>query len=421
MSRISSLKIRIKKQRQQYHNKKYVNFGKEAKKTKLTKDQLEAKLEELTDLQYQCISHSTIRANIKPMTYSLCYNDHNITLTTYDGQQYRWYTTNYHDDAKNKDTGYPFAQFRKDFLARTGKTMTEAFGATDQSMKICCPMPLYYQNLFYAKNKWINHVKKEDFSSHYPSNAIGYLPDASTAKEIKGRVKPDEIYRFAFYIKSGHVAEYGRFDSHDYMRAIKIYSAKVSREIDFPKNYDISDDEEITILMKAAKYNIDPEIQATYDRKNNCPKDSEEYKQAKLFMLKFIGQMEQCDPLRYQGYPYAHIAAVIKWRANIKTFRTLKFIGEDKIIQVCVDGFIHQGKIAGCKEKALGNLITEFDDARFIQRGINQYILKQGDKEDRKSSGLDVNINDDDISHWQASPKVKFLEYMQEKYKMEAL
>lgn len=397
--KILPLAERIKIQQKRGHNKRYVNYRKEANKKRLTKDALEAKLEDLVSQGYICTPHSTIRTNIKPMTYSLCYNDRNIALTTYDGQEYNWYTTNYHDDAKNKDTGTSFSQFRADFKMRTGKTMTQAFGATPQAMKICCPQPLYYRNPLYPKNRWLKHVKKEDFSSHYPSNALGYLPDASTAKEIPGRVKPDEIYRFAFYIKSGHVAEYGRFDSHDYLYPIEIFSAKTTRVRDFPTAYNISDDDEITILMKASDYNLDPEMQAAYDKKNNSPKDSKDYKQAKLFMLKFIGQLEQCNPVIYLGYPYAHIAAVIKWRANIKTFNTLKAIGEDKIIQVCVDGFIHKGNTQGGKEKALGNLITEFDDAQFIQRGLNQYILKQGDKEDRKSAGLDVNIDDDDITH----------------------
>lgn len=148
-----SLATRIKIQKKKYHDKIYVNYKKEANKKRLTKDALEAKLEDLVSQGYLYTPHSTIRANIKPMTYSLCYNDRNITLTTYDGQIYNWYTTNYRDDAKNKDTGTSFSQFRHDFLARTGKTMTEAFGATPQAMKICCPQPLYYRNPFYAKNR----------------------------------------------------------------------------------------------------------------------------------------------------------------------------------------------------------------------------------------------------------------------------
>lgn len=418
---MSLLEQLIKKWQKEGHDRRYVYYRKEALKEKLTKSDLEAKLNELSHHGYTQIPHSTTRSKIKPMTYSLCYNERHITLSTYDGEKYHWYTTDYHDDTKNKDTGSPFSQFKADFLNRTNKTMKEAFGATEQSMKICCPQPLYYQSPFYAKEMWIKHVKKEDFSSHYPSNALGYLPDASTAKEVKGRVKPDETYRFAFYVKSGHVAEYDRFDSHDYMNAISIYSASTKKGKDFPTNYSIADKDEVTILMKASKYNIDPEMQAAYNKKNNSSKDSDEYKQAKLFMLKFIGMMEQCNPILYKSYPYAHIAAVIKWRANIKTFNTLKAIGEDKVIQVCVDGFIHKGKIQGGKEKALGNLITEFDDAQFIQRGINQYIIKQDDKVEKRTAGLDLNTDLDNINRWEASPKVRFLDYMLSKYEMENL
>lgn len=329
--------------------------------------------------------------------------------------------TDYRDDSKNKDTGSPFSEFRQMFKERTGITMTEAFGKTDQSYKRCCPQPLYYQSPFWAKETWLNGICKEDFSSHYPSNAIGQLPDASTAITKSGRVKPDEEYRFAFYIKSGHVAEYGRFDSHDYMRETATFSAKVSDKKQYETDYSIKDEDEITVLMKASEYNLETEIRHFYDIKNKAVKDSPEYKSAKLFLLKFIGMMEQCNPVMYNSYPYAHMAAIIKWRANVKTFNTLKKIGYDKVIQICVDGFIHAGKPVGCHEKQLGNLVVEFDKAKFIQKGINQYILKQGDETEHKTAGFDVNTDSDDITEWLASPKVKFLTYIKSKYNIEEI
>lgn len=415
------LRNKIEKQRYQYHEKTYINFRKESKRQRLLKDALEAKLDALIASGYKYIGHTTLRAKMEPKSYSLSYNDRIIKLSVFDGKNYYWYSTDYHDDNKNKETGSPFATFKKKFKIRTDKTLLEAFGATKQYFKTCTPQPLYYQSPFWATRTWINNICKEDFSSHYPANAIGMLPDANTAKELDGTVLPNEEYKFAFYVRSGHMAVYNEFNTRDYIQQAEIFGAKVSKERMYATNYNLDPKYDKTILMKAANYNLEPEMNYYYAIKNNAEKDSKEYKEAKLFMLKFIGMMEQCSPIMYESYPFAHLAAVIKWRANIKTFKILKEIQYNNVIQVCVDGIIHAGKPVGTTEKALGNLITEISKAKLIQKGINQYIIKSKDKTERRTAGYDVNVESDNINDWQASTKVKFLTYIKNKYKIEKI
>lgn len=403
----------IAQQQKEYKHLIYVDYRRDATISKLTKSELEEKLDWLISSNYKFISPTTIRNKILPKTYSLTYNDRLIFLTYYDGKNYYWHTTNHHDDAKNIETPNSFKDFKKKFKNRTDKRMSEAFGRTAQSFKLYCPKPLYYINRDYIEGFWYNNISKEDFVSHYPSSALGILPDASTMLEVEGNVKPTKEYPFAFYPDSGNIAIYEEFDSRDWTEFVEIYSSNVKR-IKFKPNYKAEDTK--TVLMKASKYTLAEEVMFYFNKKSKCPKDSPEYHEAKIFLLKFIGMMEQCSPRVYGAYPFAHLAAVIKWRSNVKMFRTLKQLGYNNIIQVCVDGVIHKGECIGSYSSDIGELSIEFNKAIFVHRGINQYIIRDKSKEERKHSGLDVLTDSDSIMNWMASPKVDFITYMKENY-----
>lgn len=77
------------RQQKAYHDKIYINYRKESKdKSRLTKQQLEDKLDDIISEGYKQIPHTTIRKNVSPKSYSLCYNERRITLSTYDGKEY---------------------------------------------------------------------------------------------------------------------------------------------------------------------------------------------------------------------------------------------------------------------------------------------------------------------------------------------
>lgn len=403
---ISKVQREITRQKQRYHDKKYINFRKEADKYKLTHDSFIEKINKLKEENFEQIPITTMRELMPPKTFTVGFKNRCATLAVFNGQDYSFYYSDVKDE-KNKTTKNPMPQFRLDFLERTGKTLVEAFGKSSQDLKVCVPQPIYYQNPMFARNVMLNKVCKEDFSSHYPSCAIGKLPDASTAKTVNKYCLPDEEYEFAFYPETGHIAIYNEFDTHCWTTMQKIYGAS-EEERRFKTDY--LGRENKTILMKAAKERI-VELVTYYEAKNKLSKDTEEYNQAKLFLNKFLGMFEQNNLEAYKRLPFAHLAAVIKWRANIKMFKLIKTIGEMKVIQVCVDGLLHIGPAFGTKDKKLGNLICEEENAKAIQKGINQYIV-YGDQIHKCHAGLDVNIESDNINDWAASEKVRFIDYL---------
>lgn len=406
----------IKQQQEEYHRKLYVYFRKEAGKKKLKQQEFKDKVDELISSGYRQIHKTTLRKYWKPKTFSLAMDNHKLSLCLFDGKEYSYYFTNYKDDSKNKDTGNPMPAFKKEFKDRTSKSLIEVFGKSEHNMKICVPKFIDYKSDYFVDYTWYDGVSKEDFSSHFPSQCMGILPTANDMIEIDEYKKPSAEYPFAFYPESGHIAIYGEFDTHDY-KAMRYFEGSGKDRL-FKPDYD--KEESKTILMKAAEYTMAPEIQSAYDRKNAAVKGTQEYKDSKLFLLKFIGQFEQNSKMFYDSLPFAHIAAVVKWRANIKMIELIKKIGPEHIIQICVDGIIHNGEIQGVKEKKLGNLITEYENARFIQRGFNQYIITDGVKEDRIHSGLDIDI-DKDIIQWKASPKMNFIKYIKDNYKIDEI
>lgn len=406
----------VARQQKEYHSQLYVNFRKEAEISKLTKNELLETVDDLIEKDYTFRKHTTIREKIIPKSYSLTYNDRLIMLSYYDGHKHCFCTTNYHDDKKNEETPNSFKEFKKLFVKRTGLTMLKAFGRTTQTFKRCCPNPLYYLNRGYELAVWYKDVTKEDYTSHYPSSALGSLPDATTALEVEGEANPTPEYKFAFYPDSGNIAIYGELDSREWIEHVDIYSSKTKRD-KFVPNYRKPNSR--TILMKEAKYDLKEEVMHYYNIKSNTPKDSQAYHNAKIFLLKFIGMLEQCSPMIYKSYPFAHLASVIKWRSNIKMFKTIEQIGRRNVIQICVDGIIHLGKPIGSTVKDIGVLNIEFVNAKFVHRGINQYILKDSTKEERKHAGLDVNVSSNEIMNWMASPKVDFLTYMKQNYLIE--
>lgn len=407
----------VAKQQRQYYKEIYVDYRKQAVIAKLKKHELENMLDWLISSGYTCIKHTTLRALIPPKSYSLTYNDHLIKLSCYDGKKYYWYTTNYHDDTKNLDTPNSFKMFKSMFKKRTGINLLKAFGRSTQFYKKFCPKPLYYISTRWEKCKWLQGITKEDFVSHYPYTSTLPLPDANTAKEVDKYVLPDEEYKYAYYPDSGHVAVFGEFDSHEWIPEIKTFSAQVKVKTAFQANYKAKDHK--TILMKESNYSIKDEVLHFFNIKAAAPKDSVEHNDAKIFLLKFIGMLEQVNSIVYASYPYAHLAAIIKWRANIKMFKTLREIGYNNVIQVCVDGVIHAGKAIGSKTNNLGELNIEVEDAKFIQRGLNQYILKNETFKEIKHTGLDVNTDSGNIMTWMASNKINFIQYIKDHYEIE--
>lgn len=276
------------------------------------------------------------------------------------------------------------------FKEKYNVTFKAAFGYTDEEFKRCIPKSFCYINKNFV-DVVLDNLSGIDGCSQYPSNIRGKLPDAHTAIIYEGTVKPTEEYPFAFYIKSGHVAEYNCFDTHDWLKspfALNMFRLSDKKEI-YPFNFNIKTEEDLTILMKPSKYELTEFYNYFYDLR----KTSED---AKLIMNSSIGYFHLRN---YSKYKLAHIVAIAIGRANNSILKLCSKIGNKNILHICVDGIIYlSNKKYGEDYKKLGIYHQEFLNCKGIIHGTNAYIIKTPDGFKVKHGGFNKNKDGSDIS-----------------------
>lgn len=261
--------------------------------------------------------------------------------------------------------------------------LQDDYGTYDNSIYNCIPKQLYYFNENIKTNIVYDHVSSADFSSHYPYCACGKLPDAHTAVVMPSRVEPTEEYPFAFYIKSGHFAEYKGVDTRKWLgskyssalfrSSVQVYQAGLTYNTWLPAEHDV------TVLMKPAKKTLDSTFRYFYSLKSDNNASEEERAKAKAVMNATIGMFHQS---RTTQNTLGHLAVVIIARANSRMFEIMEKLDKVHIpiMQVCVDGIIYRGKQdIGTQTKALGSLVQEFTDCHCRITGINTYLVKHND------------------------------------------
>lgn len=330
-------------------------------------------------------------------------------LFTYSKSNYKQYgcifviySTNNFDDSKNRHTTEnngmrASIMVERRFKELYGITLRGAFGYSDEEIKYCVPRQFYFTNLKLLG--YTGCASAIDVCSEYPSAMCGTLPDWHTRVERTGRVRPTKEYPFAFYIKSGHCAEYMSYDTHnwDNHRLFMCLSDKPY----------VPDDKDITILCKASAYTLTDVLQYYFDLK--CKGDAD----AKLVMNAFIGN---CHTNKYNVFKLAHLAAVCIARANCSLLSLCDKIQLKNIIQVCVDGIIYKGDNKyGTDRKYLGSIKQEFIGCEIYLKGMNNYIVRENGKftmarhsgcnqwdDGRKITDNLINEikNIDDCEHW---------------------
>ena len=226
----------------------------------------------------------------------------------------------------------------------------------------------------------------------YPWAATGRMPTTKGMKTVQGRAFPSEEYPFAFYLKSNHVAEYQRFDTHDYLkldRDFRNYMNYVTRNGKMKHKYnEVEDKDEVTVLMKAADKELTDTFLYFYHLKEKSKKDTEDYRLAKFIMNAGIGTFHKNPDKRGKEEinDYYHIAAIVKGRANQKIIDTFNQIREQGniVLQVIVDGIIYlpleQDNI-GIDKKVLGEFKIEYEDVIYRSNGVlNRYVISDGEK-----------------------------------------
>lgn len=367
----------------------YVNWKAEAKLTRITIEEAEEKVEYLKKFGNKARS-KTKRADWRDHnTWTLMKDGYWNSLCTKENGKFYRYTWNEADNEKNskdyKPRGAAAAHLiNSKFQERTGLTLRGAFGYVEQDSWIrkCVPRPFYYKNKLYM-NRVISEVSHADFSSNYPSNICGKLPDIRTAVEFVGEVEPTADYPFAFY-NNGHCAEYDRFDTRKYAdfgelteiltvkNELPVYVGKIKK----------------TILCKASEYELTEEYNHFYDLKQQCTKDSPDYNNAKLVLNASIGMFHAAEDSNRTSYRLHHLAAVCLGRANQLMLDTIAKIGPKNILQIVVDGIFYKDKdqIQLTEEKKLGKLVLEVHKADFKMIGINQLLMIKDGKVVKKSA-----------------------------------
>lgn len=291
------------------------------------------------------------------------------------------------------------AKLQEHHKQRTGNTLLKEFGYVDKEFRVCVPKNFYWDNFKEYPTGIIYHnISSIDGCSQYPAGFMGGLPTSKGAIRYKGTVAPNEEYPFAFYLKSGHIAQYKIFDTHTWITEPLVYRLfKLSK---YENNDDIQNpylplDEDETVLMKKARFGLSEDFKYFYNIKETYDHDSEEYKAAKLVMNAAIGMMHRNDKDKsYDEKPYrlAHIAAVAIARANNSILSMAKKIGYRHILQIMVDGIVYIGQKMGENTKKLGKYHQEIfkQDYLACAHGVYAFRDRAGNITKYKHLGRDI-------------------------------
>lgn len=272
------------------------------------------------------------------------------------------------------------------FIDFNNTTMLKAFGVTHAvDFRKFVPKPCYYIDKDYAGID-VHGVQYVDVSAMFPSNARGLMPDNHTAITVNGRVEPDEEYRFAFYTKSNHCAEYGVFDTHDYLK-LPWENQKMQCFTDKGKPIynSVADEDEVTILMKPSKYTLDTVMNNVWNMRFSD--DPEVRDKAKAIANMGIGTLHRNPKTFHMDdmTDYYHVAAIILGRSNKIQYDMIDYIKKNGglILQVIVDSIIYIGeKNYGRTEKEFGEYFNEFGrtvNYRTLDK-MNKYVIFDDDR-----------------------------------------
>ena len=389
------------------HDLIYINWKTETVVEGLYIRQMKELEEKLLAIGIEAHSN-TVRADwIKPYTYKIetkGYFKH-LYIRLSDNKLHH-FQTHLIDDSKNcngvvirHNLGSKCNRILQEkFKELNGLSTMQAFGYCDREIiHKCVPKQLYYinQNLILKKLK---NISKADYVSHYPSNIFGDLPEWRKHKILSGTVPPNEDFPFAFYPRSGHIAELGRFDTHNWL------DHKLNFCL-FGENFEnIPLEEDYTILCKKSLYTMEDTYMYFFNkRKSNTPIEDNIF--AKDVLNSTIGYMHLKN-IKSKNNRLDHLAAVVIARSNQKMLDTIDHVGLKNVIMVVVDSVIYKGNWElGSAEKEIGTLRQEITGADFIMRGTNQYMFfRDGILLEERHGGFNKNLifdTPEDIMKWE--------------------
>ena len=315
-----------------------------------------------------------------------------LFVRQFDGKFVQYYCSAASADTseKKKGAGGNAKKVLTSWLKDRGMpSMAEIYGRVSVDFKNCIPRGFYYMNRLMTDVP-LDHMNAIDACSQYPSGFVGKMPkfDGESSKLIFGTAKPTEEYPFAFYINSGHLAIFGEFDTHDWLKTPFAGVLCPMEEKENPEsksiyhNYRLDPKRDMTVLMKAADSNpLEEFFKEQYSIKET-KRGTPEYDSAKLVLNSLIGCMHYKDWFyRRSSFQFAHLAAVAIARGNEKILRKAMEIGVDNIAMIVVDGINYMGKTKfGRDEKSLGEFHQEAFDCEYQQLQMSVYMFMDGGK-----------------------------------------
>lgn len=183
--------------------------------------------------------------------------------------------------SKSRPSGiHSINYFRGLFKERTGLSLYRAFGGVEKKDF----RGFQYTPIMYCDPRFIgrtlHHFYKCDISAAYPYQGCSILPDAHQALKLTGRRDPTADRPFAFYLKSNQLAIYNELSTFEWLthplNTLFIdydefkKKMRAAYKADFENRFHYvptSEQEDITLLMKASKYNFEPEFRSQYERR----------------------------------------------------------------------------------------------------------------------------------------------------------
>lgn len=252
------------------------------------------------------------------------------------------------------------------------------------------------------KGRKLSHMYKADISSAWPFALCGALPTLVGSQRINGVAEPTAEFPFAFYLKSGHIAEFNGFDTRE-LRQNKWYKRiEEESKANFKPNknrpqwhtyVEVEPEDEITILCPRADYDLEQALRKLYATKEDKT-DPIASSWAKAQLNSFIGWMRsnQYNKFDFMG----HLSAIAYARA---TWRMVSMA--DKLVEegntpiyFAIDSIIWIGKKSSLtSKKEFGAFVSEAENATGVIVNHGQYCIEQnGSIILEKHQGIDAMI-----------------------------
>lgn len=291
-----------------------------------------------------------------------------------DGLLFRYKVSqSYVDDFGALDAWIEFKDKVNKFL---GVSLNTIFGGLPQEYhqyRGCVPSPINWASsgLTLSKGLVSEEAVKADICSAYGTEASKTLPDCHPGliRREKGKVEPTEDFPFAFYLISGHMAIFQEGDT---------YTLNQSKYITCDHTKQISDEDEETLLLPAAKHSLQQVFEDLYEGRKDNPNN-------KGVMNMTIGMFHRKKWTQEQDNLWP-LAAVIKFRCNK---RIVDICGDlvkrgQRPILINTDSIMWEGNYTEGfdTEKKLGNFVIEYRRCLAVIRSSKIYQVYDLDTEE---------------------------------------